>query len=305
MTTKLDTALTAKAIHSLFRYEEKKGSDKWKQVLVAKPILAQVQLKNKLKKSVIRPVRVKLPNSLASVDDEDHSVCLFCTNEDKKSIDDYLKVNKVEGLTKVLSINDVRNQYRKHKEGKKLLGEHTHFICDTSVLAKLYSLLGKTFADRLNCPVPVSYKSPEKIEDAMTKVISSSYMHLKGQTITIRIGLTTMSEADVTANTLEGLEFAVAKFNNTWNDVHSIHVKTMDSPAMPIYSKTPSEMLQYIKRKAEIVEEKNPLKEGKKRKAPDSNMSKVTTVVAQESEAEIMSQIVAKKRKMTSKTIRI
>jgi hypothetical protein len=163
--------------------------------------------------------------------------------------------NPIEGLTKVISINEVRKLYKAYKDIKKLLSEHTHFICDTNILTQLYNLLGKTFADRNNAPIPVSYNSPSKIQGAMLKAVSSSYIHLKGQTITIRLGLLSMSESDVIANTLEGLEFAIAKLKGGWNDVTCIHLKTSDSPALPIYNKTDSEMMNFVKAKAKIPEQ--------------------------------------------------
>lgn len=258
MQSKLDSALTLKAIAALFEYEDKKLRDKGKESLIgirSKPILAQVQLKEKIKKAINRPVRVKIPHSLISDDDKGFSVCLFCNNEDKKSIEGYVAKNPVEGLTKLLSINDVRKRYSAFQDKKHLMSEHTHFISDASVLTQLYSLLGKSFEGRNYYPIPISFMSPDKIKHAIMKVLSSSYMHLKGQTITVRVGLTTMSNDDVNSNVLEGLEYAIAKFKNKWGDVHSIHLKTLDSPALPIFSKVPSEVLRYVKRKANIEED--------------------------------------------------
>lgn len=253
----LDTALIAEAITALFDYEGKKVRENGKRA-TAKPILAQVQLKASVKKTVVRPVRVKLPHSLVVNDVDEYSVCLFCKNEEKVSIDAYLTKNPITGLTKVLCLADVKKHFLAAKDKKTLLAEFSHFICDTSILSKLHKLLGKAFAERTNCPIPVSFKSPEKIHDAMMKVLSSSYIHIKGKIISIRLGLTSQSEEEVTANTLEGIEFAIAKFKNSWKDVHSIHLKTADSPSLPIYSQLPSEVLEYVKLKANIIVEQNP-----------------------------------------------
>lgn len=176
-------------------------------------------------------------------------MCLFCRSEDKKAIDEYLVENPIEGLTKVISIDEVRKLFSAYKDRKKLLSEHTHFVCDANVMAQLYNLLGKTFADRNNSPIPVNYKSPEKLPAAILKACSASYMHLKGETITVRIGLTSMSEDDVTANALQGLDFAVSKFKGAWTAVKCIHLKTSDSPALPIYAHTTNEMLEFVKGK--------------------------------------------------------
>jgi ribosome biogenesis protein UTP30 len=210
-----------------------------------------------LKQTLISSLtRFRIYFSLFNADEEDHSVCLFCRSEDKISIDEYLVDNRIEGLTKVISINEVRKLYKAYKDIKKLLSEHTHFICDTNILTQLYNLLGKTFADRNNAPIPVSYNAPSKIQAAMMKAVSSSYIHLKGQTITIRLGLLSMSESDVIANTLEGLDFAIEKLKGGWNDVTCIHMKTSDSPALPIYNKSDSEMMNFVNEKAKITDQK-------------------------------------------------
>jgi ribosome biogenesis protein UTP30 len=251
MSKQLDSELVAKAVKALFQFEEKKHVEKGSKSLVgyyAKPVIAQIQLKQNIKKAIVRPVRVKIPNSMFAPDEEDHTICLFCRSEDREAIESYLKANPIEGLTKVVSINQVRKLYVAYKDRKKLLNEHSHFVCDSRVMTQLYNLLGKVFAERNNFPVPIDYTGPSKIQGEVVKVVSSTYMHLKGKNIAIRFGLTFMSPKDVTVNVIEGLEFAVAKFSNQWKDVHSIILKTSDSPALPIYSRQTSETMEYVKK---------------------------------------------------------
>ena len=65
MVSPLASTLTAKAVSALFKFEEKKQTDGGKQSLVgyyAKPVLAQIHLKEAIKKAVVRPVRVNIPN---------------------------------------------------------------------------------------------------------------------------------------------------------------------------------------------------------------------------------------------------
>mgnify|MGYP003386525566 CR=1 FL=1 len=77
----LDDAKAEKAVKSLLKFEAKRIDERNASKLMdgnAKPILVQFQLKKPIKSPVIRPVRVKIPNSLFNPDGEDHSVCLFC-----------------------------------------------------------------------------------------------------------------------------------------------------------------------------------------------------------------------------------
>ena len=218
---KLDSVLTSQAVAALFKWEEQQKSKSGKQHLVgdyASAILVQLQLKAMIVKPVKRPVRILIPHSLFSVEGEDHSMCFFCKSAEKKAIEEHMAKHPVPGLDKILSIDEVRKHYHIYKDQKKLLGEHTHFMCDANVYKQLVNLLGKTFSARN--PTPINFKSPATIEEALNKATSSSYMQLKGQTITIRFGHTAMNVAQVTANIMEGLQYAVPKLINGWKDVH-------------------------------------------------------------------------------------
>jgi ribosome biogenesis protein UTP30 len=248
----IDQALIGKAVKALYKYEAGKSSSGSKKQLIddyAKPILCQIQLVKEISKPVVRPVRVKIPFSLFSPNSEDHTVCIFCRSEDKKEMNDWLDSNELTtGVTRVLSINDVKKLYKRFSDRKKLLGEHTHFLCDTRVMGQLYNLLGKVFAARNNYPVPIEYSSStKKVNESILKAVDSTYMHLKGVNITIRFGLNSMSPSDVTSNIVSGLGFAVEKLQNQWNSVQSVHIKTSDSAALPVYSKMSSDTLKYVK----------------------------------------------------------
>jgi len=147
----------------------------------------------------------------------------------------------------------VKKLYKEYKDRKELLKAHSHFICDANVMGQLYNLLGKVFSEKNNYPIPMNYSSPSTLADGIKKVVDSTYMHLKGKSITIRFGHTSMRSNDVVDNVKVGLEFALQKIQNGWKGIQSIHVKTSYSSALPIYSKNKSESLEFIK--SQIKEE--------------------------------------------------
>jgi hypothetical protein len=131
MASKLGTDFTAKAIHELFKYEDKQERNKRRQSAMGprpKPIYVQVQLKEAIKKAIIRSVRVKIPHSLFSVDEEDHSVCLFCKSEDVIPINEYLKKKSIDGLTRIISITELIKHYLGKKEKKLLLPHLPYYL---------------------------------------------------------------------------------------------------------------------------------------------------------------------------------
>lgn len=218
-------------------------------------VCTQVQLFNNITRAITKPTRVKIPYSLFSTEEEDNTICLFCRSSDKEMITAYLEKNPIEGLTKVVSINDAKKHYVQIKDKKSLLKDHTHFICDSRVAGQLYNILGSTFSSRNDYPVQINFTNPAQLPGLIKKVIGSTYFHMGGKNISIRLGHTGMKPSDVAENILEGLPFAIEKLQNNWNDVQSIHLKTSDSASLPIYSKVPSEMLQYVAAKAAAIPE--------------------------------------------------
>lgn len=184
------------------------------------------------------------------MEDEDNTICLFCRSDDKESITAFLEKNPIEGLTKVVSINDAKKHYVQIKDKKQLLKDHTHFITDSRIAGQLYNILGSTFSSRNDYPVQINFSNPAQLPALVKTVISSTYFHFGGKNISIRVGHTGMPATHVLENILEGLPFAIEKLQNEWKDVHSIHLKTSDSAALPVYSKVPDDMMQYVTKAA-------------------------------------------------------
>ena len=179
----LNNDLVKKAVKALYAFELKQKKEKNESLVedYAKPILAQVQLTKKIAKKITKPVRVKIPNTLFNIKSEDHTICLFCKSDNKKSIEKYLESNPIDGLIKILSIDDVKKHYVQFKDRKKLLKEHTHFITDSPIMGQLYNLLGKVFSQNNNYPIPIDLP---KIDSICFKVIFFFYSFRRKYIIT-------------------------------------------------------------------------------------------------------------------------
>jgi ribosome biogenesis protein UTP30 len=215
------------------------------------PILAQIFLKKEIANIVKHPVRVQLPNSLTTAQQE-YSICLFCRSEDKASLQRYLSSSKsteaMANLDAILTLNDVKRHLKEFKDKYWLQSAHSHFMCDARIMDSLYHFImsAKLFGSSINhFPVPIEYERIEKLPRAIAKSLASTYIHLKGKNIVARLGHTRMPQADVCANISAGLERAVLKIEGGWKRVHSIHIKTAESSALPIYSRAPSEALDF------------------------------------------------------------
>lgn len=252
--SRLDTSLVNKAVSALLKFDEKRNSSSAGSRLIddhARPLNAQIQLLTDVATPILKPVRVKLPNTIFKpTGSEEHTVCLFCRTEDKDAIKDFLtkNVDCVQGLNvstedSVISINDVKKYFKEFKALKALAHKFTHFLCDGRVMSHLYNLLGKSFGARNNYPVPIDYQRVERLPATALKALNSStYMHLRGKSISVRLGNTNMSTIKLVENVCQGLDFAISeKMNKGWAGVHSINIKLADSAALPIYARDASD----------------------------------------------------------------
>lgn len=139
-----------------------------------------------------------------------------------------------------------------------MLKEFTHFLCDSSIMSHLYNSLGGVFAAKNNFPIPIDIPAVPKLSASISKAVNSTYMHLKGQNITIRMGYTSMGANEIAENIISGLEFAVAKIpGGEWTRIHSIHLKSSSSPAIPVYGKGTNEAIEFIKKQINDAENLN------------------------------------------------
>ena len=212
--------------------------------------LTQVQLKRALTRSLQLPVRVKVPHAVyGSRSPIETSVCIFCKTEDKEAVEQALTADRSLFVTTVISLGELKKSYKDYKSQKQLLKEHTHFICTASVQRQTYQVLGPHFGKRHLLPVVIR-DNLNKMCDAIAKVLSSAYVHLSGDNMAIRLAHGKMSSQQVADNVISGAEFLAAKIpDGGWKNVHSIHLKTAYSPAIPVYSRNESELVNFLQSK--------------------------------------------------------
>lgn len=266
----IDKALLARAVEAIVRHENKKSASKNTNALFEdypKPILLSIQLTSPITKAIDRPVRVKIPHSLYA-DDGSNSLCMFCRTEDKAEFEALMQNKSIPGLTSVISMKEVKRDYKAITDRKKLLTSHTHFLCDPSILTQLYNCLGNTFSKRNKYPVPIKkYTSFDKVPVRVMDALTSTYMHMRGDVISVRMAHTGMSLVEIVDNVQSGIVSACEKLPDEWRSVHSLHIKSADSAALPIYSKAKNDYVVYAKGLAG-VEDKSKGKKAVKAVAP-------------------------------------
>lgn len=245
----LDISKVQQAVQAILTHSQKGKREK---LIEDTPqyILLQIQLIKPIGRPILKPVRIIIPHSLFSLE-HDNSACLFVRSPDLKAIEEQLVKLPNKAVTKVLSLDQVIKLYSAFKDRKKLLSQHTHFLCDERIMSHLYNKLGKVFGGRHNYPVPIDLSATDKINNSIDKAIASTYVHVTGTNLSIRMGHTAMSVEEIVANVVQGLQCAVeklghGKFQAGYAAVHSIHIKTNTSAALPLHAKVSSEVMQFM-----------------------------------------------------------
>lgn len=287
------------AIKALLQYEKKDSSSSGKANLFSefetKSILLQVEfnhygttLKN------IKPVRVKIPHSFykqsnhRESSDYEFNIAIVTKSDDKEAVANYfsqltssnapatsasgksfLPLNYAKNIT-VISLNDIKRDYKEYNSRKSLLKQFTHFYADANIILYLYNLLGKVFREHNRYPVPLYYNStPVNKEDGESKPVSrnvdfaqivkelhkniydSTYLYYHQKNIQFKIGYSNMPVREVAENILYGLAFLLEHklSHGQWTSIKAIYLRTKDSPALPVYSHVNYELYHFLQAK--------------------------------------------------------
>jgi hypothetical protein len=147
-----------------------------------------------------------------------------------------LQQTPVEGVTKVLPLGKLRKNYAQFAERRRLLSSYALFLADERVLPLLPALLGSKFFEKKRQPVGVNLAQHD-IARELKRARDSTYMYLStGASVSVRISRSTFSRQQSFENIQAALAQIAAHVPLHWKGVQSIHVKTNDSIALPIYS---------------------------------------------------------------------
>ena len=110
------------------------------------------------------------------------------------------------------------------------------FMCDDRILPLMPKALGKTFFQKKKHPVPVKVTG-KKVHKCITGARDSTYFYLGwGQCSAIRVAKTTMEVDEIVENILAVVDSVKNFIPQKMKGIQAIHIKTVDSIALPIYN---------------------------------------------------------------------
>uniref|UniRef100_A0A663N5A2 Ribosomal L1 domain-containing protein 1 n=1 Tax=Athene cunicularia TaxID=194338 RepID=A0A663N5A2_ATHCN len=231
---------------------------------------------------VAQVIKIPLPHGIRT---ETTEVCLFTKDEPNLSAEQtenlYRKLliqNGIRSVSQIISYKTLKKEYKPFEAKRRLLNRFDLFLSDDRIRRLLPSHLGKHFYERKKAPLSVNLKA-RNLAKEIQKYIQGTTLPVtnKGCCYTARIGHTGMKAEEIVDNTMAAAEVIAKKLPKNWKNVKILHLKTLKSVALPIFTANISNLDELDRqpslKKKEVKKGKNkkPKKTAKKR-----NSSKVT-----------------------------
>ncbi|NXY48062.1 RL1D1 protein, partial [Ceuthmochares aereus] len=230
-------------------------------------------------------IKIPLPHGIRP---ETAEVCLFTKDEPNLSAEQtenlYKKLltqNGIKSVSQIISYKTLKKEYKLFEAKRRLLNRFDLFLSDDRIRRLLPSHLGKHFYERKKAPLSVNLKA-KNLAKELQKHIQGTTLPVtnKGCCYTARIGHTGMKADEILDNIIAAAKVIAKKLPKNWKNVKILHLKTLKSVALPIYTANISNLDDLDKqpslKKTEVKKGKNK-KLKKATKKVDSSQVSLTT----------------------------
>uniref|UniRef100_A0A493TUL9 Ribosomal L1 domain containing 1 n=1 Tax=Anas platyrhynchos platyrhynchos TaxID=8840 RepID=A0A493TUL9_ANAPP len=182
-----------------------------------------------------------LPHSIRT---ETAEICLFTKDEPNLSAEQtenlYKKLltqNGITNVSQVISYKTLKKEYKPFEAKRRLLNRFDLFLSDDRIRRLLPSHIGKHFYERKKAPLCVNLKA-KNLAKEFQKHIQGTTLPVtnKGCCYTARIGHTGMKADEIVDNIIAAAKVIDKKLPKNWKNVKVLHLKTLKSVALPIFT---------------------------------------------------------------------
>ncbi|NXE73144.1 RL1D1 protein, partial [Cochlearius cochlearius] len=246
-------------------------------------------------------IKIPLPHGIRP---ETAEVCLFTKDEPNLSAEQtenlYRKLltqNGIRGVSQIISYKTLKKEYKLFEAKRRLLNRFDLFLSDDRIRRLLPSHLGKHFYERKKAPLSVNLKA-RNLAKELQKHIQGTALPVtnKGCCYTARIGHTGMKADEILDNVIAAAEVIAKKLPKNWKNVKILHLKTLKSVALPIYTANISN-LDELDREPSL--KKKEVKKGKKKnpkKAVKKQNSSQVTLTTETNDADATKELAVKEK---------
>ncbi|XP_044983215.1 ribosomal L1 domain-containing protein 1-like isoform X3 [Hordeum vulgare subsp. vulgare] len=238
-------ATVASAVASLTKWMRERAAEAPPNLLADERddlVVLQLSLRRVPPKPTTKPHLLPLPHPVVA-----HSAASVCVISDDRAgsgspaataILDAARSLKLP-VSEVVPFSALRTDYRPYESRRRFAASYDLFLADRALLPMLPRLLGKAFYSTKKAPIAVDFTRagwPEQVR----KVLGSTFLYLRTGTCSgIKVGRLDMEEEEIVENVMAAVEAAVEKVPKKWANVRALHLKAVDSVALPIYQVVP------------------------------------------------------------------
>ncbi|NXR24970.1 RL1D1 protein, partial [Cinclus mexicanus] len=230
-------------------------------------------------------IRIPLPHGIRP---ETTEVCLFTKDEPNLSAEQTEKLykklllqNGIRSISRIISYKTLKKEYKMFEAKRRLLNSFDLFLSDDRIRRLLPSHLGKHFYERKKAPLSVNLKAKDLAKELEKHIQGTTLpVNNKGCCYTARIGHTGMKVDEILENIIAAAKVIDNKLPKKWKNVKILHLKTLKSVALPIFTANISNLDELDKQpslKKKEVKKAKPKKVKKTGKKLKSSQVTVTT----------------------------
>ncbi|XP_013774975.1 ribosomal L1 domain-containing protein 1-like [Limulus polyphemus] len=235
------------------RWEERnEGKEKTKQLFedkCNKIVHLQISLKKMPSQKFVKMIKISLPHTLMT---EATNVCLFTGDLNRWNIKadieptiqhykDLLAEKGIDCITEVIPLRQLRTEFKPQEAKRHLADGFNIFLADKKIMNCLIGLLGKHFFKKQKYPLQLNMEV-ENLKKEIEKTLSKTVMYVRarGSCSTVPIGHLDLSDDMIKDNILVVCKKLAEEVPGKWENIHSCHIKTDKSVALPIYMSSAS-----------------------------------------------------------------
>uniref|UniRef100_A0A2P2Q789 Uncharacterized protein MANES_01G152900 n=1 Tax=Rhizophora mucronata TaxID=61149 RepID=A0A2P2Q789_RHIMU len=284
-TTGVSLKTARRAINALLKWRAEKSKTQKPQLLEEDEFVYLVLSLKKIpqKGDGLRRInahKISLPNPLINSPDDNSQLCLVIDDRPKSGLSKDAAKKKIENesipISKIIKISKLKTDYRPFESKRKLCDSFDLFLADKRVIPVLPKLLGKQFFKKKKIPVGVDLKH-QNWKEQIERVCRSALLFLgTGTCSVVKIGKVSMNREDIVKNVVAAINGIADMVPRKWDGIRSLHLKLLDSLALPLYQAVPD-----LKLKIETSKEENEMvvgafgsKENKEAKTEKNNKKK-------------------------------
>ncbi|ERN03799.1 ribosomal L1 domain-containing protein 1 [Amborella trichopoda] len=231
-----------KAVDSLLKWVKSKAKHQKAQLLEHDELVYLVlNLKAIPAKGRVNPFRIPIPHPVYNFDGSTE-ICLIIDDRER-GLDPKLAKKKIKDenlpISKILRLSKLKTNYKPFEARRQLCGSFDLFFTDRRALPVLPRLLGKAFFKKKKTPISVDL-THKNWGEQLKRACGYAFLYLRTGTCSIiKVGRVSQSRDEILENIMAVIKGLSPVIPNKWSNVRSLHLKSLESLALPIYQAIP------------------------------------------------------------------